>query len=119
MSDVSFRIDEKNKVVVCKITNCEDLAISRIDKYSYCGYIYNSIYDRVSYEIPNTFTGVARCNPYDKFDVEYGKKLALTRAKAKRGRAINATLYRYIKKAQRGLEDLERYGIHKVPEIEY
>ena len=108
MGDVSFRIDEKNKVVVCKITNCEDLAISRIDKYSYCDY-----HDMNMYEIPDTFTGVARCNAYDKFDVEYGKKLALTRAKAKRGRAINAALYRYIKKAQRGLEDLKRYGIHR------
>lgn len=113
MNDISFRVDEKNKVVICKLTNCRDIAYDRIVKYTKEIPIYCET------EIPNVFTGIARCAPEDTFDIEYGKELALTRAKAKRGKAINTAIYKYIKRTQKGIKDLERYGVHKVPEVTF
>ena len=112
MSDIKFQIDEKNKVVICKLMNCKDIAEDRIWKYT------NDFMGR-KYRIPNVFIGVARCAPEDEFNVEYGKKIALTRAKIKRSKAINNEIKAYIKRARKNLENLEKYGIHKVPEIEY
>ena len=111
MSDVTFKIDEKNRVVVCMITGCRYIAMDRIAKYTrYCPYH--------GYQISNTFMGIARCNPEDEFDIEYGKKLALTRAKAKRGTAINNAIIKYVSDTKRELSSLIKYGLHKIPDEE-
>lgn len=112
MSDISYKIDKKNKVVVCKLSGCTYIALDRIEKY---GLIDYAIPEAI---IPDFYYGVARCLPEDKFDEEYGKEIALTKAKAKRCKAINKALKKYIKRVRRQLDTLEKYGIHQVPEVE-
>ena len=46
---------------------------------------------------------------------EKGKKLALVRAKRKRSKDINKTLYHVIEVMEREIYDLNMYGIHKLP----
>lgn len=113
MNDITYKVDEKSGTVVCKLSNCENIALNRI--LTYCN-DYNIRFS--DFLIRDTYIGVARCMPGDSFDVEYGKKLALTRAKIKRGRAINRVINKHIKKCRRNLDILEEYGIHKIPEIE-
>ena len=110
MSDINFKIDEKNRVVVCKLSNCKWNADDRIRKYDGDSYTDN-------YLISDIFTGVARCNPQDEFNEEIGKKIALTRAKAKRCKAINNTIRKYIKDQERVIENLKKYAIHEIPEF--
>ena len=108
-SDIEFKVFEDKKTVVCRIWNCHMTAKNRIHKYTHDVTVYGTE------DIPDVFVGIARCAPEDEFDVEFGKKLALTRAKEKRGKAINEAIYSYIDDIQRGLRDLEKYGIHNVP----
>ena len=113
MNDITYRVDKENKIVICWLSNCELIPEDRIHKYASI-----RIYDK-DFLINGTFKGVARCSDEDEFDVEYGKKLALSRAKAKRCKAINEELNRFIKKAEADIARLKKYGIHKVPEIDY
>lgn len=46
--------------------------------------------------IKGQFVGIARCNENDVFDVEFGKELALARAKAKKAFAVRDAFYKYV-----------------------
>ena len=46
--------------------------------------------------LKNQYVGVAKCSKNDKFDVEFGKKLALTRAKLKKTKAIQKRFDKYV-----------------------
>lgn len=107
--DVEFLVFEDKGVVVCKLHNCKYIAEKRIWKY-----FKITVMDR--YIIDDVFVGVAHCAPEDKFNLEYGKKLALTRAKAKRGRAINKAVENFINNTHLRLLRLAAEGIHKVPD---
>ena len=111
-SDIEFKVFKNKGVVACKLYGCERIAISRINKYTqiHC-------YNRSNKDLINgVYVGVARCAPEDTFDEEYGKKLALARAKAKRGKAANNALYAYISNVMKDLARLEKYGIHQIPD---
>ncbi len=113
-NNLKYFVDAEKGIVICQLTDCRWNAENRIDKYLNP----NRFYDYKGYLIPNTFTGVARCNlTEDTFDEEYGKKLALTRAKRKRGQAINTCIKNFLSKTRRKLYILEKYGIHEVPEV--
>ena len=115
--EVRFIIDKEHGVVVCKLTGCKDIAVSRLDKYmpNYDYYLMGSPY-WLNTDIKDTYTGIARCNPEDEWDEEYGKKLALLRAKQKRGKAINNVLIKVVHQMAREMEDLWIHGIHDIPE---
>ena len=115
--DVEYLIFEDKGVVVCKLWNCWDIARQRIKKYMPCTSVNLSL-AFFDYTIDDVFVGVAKCAPDDEFDLEYGKKLALTRAKIKRGRAVNNAIAEYINDTQNGLARLNFMGIHKIPDIE-
>ena len=110
-NNLKYFVNAKKGVVVCVITDCRRDATRRIWKYlSDCSYLDCSI--------PNAFVGTAKCNlKEDSFDEQYGKKLALTRAKRKRSQAINKAIRNYIKITKRELDNLEKYGIHEVPKV--
>ena len=110
MKDVEYYIPEGKNVVVCKIWNCKYIAQDRIFKYTRD---YEGI--NQEYEINDCYIGIAKCDPQDEFDEEFGKTLALTRAKAQRGRDINNAIYRYIKAKQKDINTLLTRAIHKVP----
>ena len=113
-NDVEYLIIESKGVVVCKLWDCSKIAEDRIEKYMktkrWC-------YPRSRYSIEHCYIGIAKCAPEDTFDEDYGKKLALLKAKEKRGKAINNALKLYIRDTRRTLRDLERYGMHSVPSV--
>lgn len=115
--EVRFIVDKEHGVVVCKLTGCKDIAVSRLDKYmpNYDYYLMGSPY-WINTDIKDTYTGIARCMPDDEWDEEYGKKLALLRAKQKRGKAVNKVLHMVMNQMACEMDDLRNYGIHKVPE---
>lgn len=105
--DIKWMIDKEHRVIVCTLTNCRDIACDRILKY--CG-VYTHPYDH--YLLHDAYVGVARCAPGDEWNEEYGKALALKRAKRKRGVAANLAVIRYYNKAKHDLDRLLEYGVH-------
>ena len=72
MFDVDYYVNKEKKVVVAKMTGCDNgLA------YDMCRKGYPPIPD---FKIANTFIGKAKCSPDDTFDEETGKKIAFKRA---------------------------------------
>lgn len=82
ISKTKFHVDEENKVVVCVIE--VDMQLPRHPAWAY---IYQEMwkkeYPHVEYGGRFTTKAVSRCNPEDTFDVEKGKRIAESRAKAK------------------------------------
>lgn len=105
--DIKWMIDKEHRVIVCTLTNCEEIACYRIEKYTGG---WPSQFKK--YYIRNKYVGVARCAPGDEWDEEYGKALALKRAKRKRGVAANLAVIRYYNKAKHDLDRLLEYGVH-------
>ena len=112
MSDIKFVVNEEKKIVICKLENCKEIACNRLLKYA-----PSIFYSWDLCKIPDVFSGVARCAPEDEFDVEYGKKLALIRAKRKRGQAINKSLRKAVRMMEREIMDIKKYGIHHIPDL--
>ena len=111
-SDLEYLVFPNKGVVVCKIHNCRDIVLNRIARYTLDD--LDLYWEK--YLIPDVFFGVAKCNKEDKWDEEYGKKLALVKAKAKRCRAVNNMVKQYIRDKEKELETLRRYGIRNVPD---
>lgn len=115
MGDIKFSVNEEKRRVICFLYNCDDIAIKRIKKYAPC-------FDITKYKkklrVDSLYIGVARCAPEDEFDEAFGKRLALSRAKAKRCRAVNNVIYDVLDHMENELDSLDAYGIHDVPEIE-
>lgn len=104
--NVTYYINRKKKTVVAVI-EC-DIGTPL--------YIFNRMFDKfestngnknlldVHFDEPafrNTiinerYVGVAKCHENDVFDEEFGKKLALARAKAKKADAIHAKFFKFI-----------------------
>jgi len=111
-TDLKYIINDKDKVVVC-ILYCNIWeTYNRILKY-YPDYNLSDLVRHM--QDYNYYVGVAKCAPEDDFDIEYGKKLALTRAKIKRSKAMNREVIRVINKLKKSTELLEKYAIHHVP----
>lgn len=109
-NDISYKIDKENRIVICTIRNCKDIAINRITKYVWS---YPGTWDE--YFIRDRYVGVARCAEEDEWDEEYGKQLALLRAKRTRCHDINEKIQLCIKRMQKEIKDLQDYAIHEVP----
>ena len=111
--DVEFRVFKDKGVVVCRLLNCAEIAKDRIEKYTHITFKHWS----TKYLIPDVFVGVAKCAPEDSFDEEVGKKIALTKAKARRCKAVNNMINKFIEDEKRDLEVLATYGIHEIPDV--
>lgn len=108
-NNVEFQTNEQKGVVVCKIWDCKDLAIKRIEKHRPLKVA--EFADR--YKVDDVFVGVAKCSDLSKFDIENGKKLAMKRAISKRSAAINEKIMKYKKDVMQALEELEGHEIRK------
>lgn len=106
-SNIEYQVLEDKGTVVCKIWNCEDLAIKRIEKHRPLKVAEFS----ERYKVDDVFIGVAKCSDLKKFDIESGKKLAMKRAITKRSAAINEKIRRYIGDVQLALMELEGYEV--------
>ena len=112
MGDIKFIVNKDKRIVICKLLNCRDIPWNRISKYVSGGYWYEDM------DVKQIYTGVARCSAEDEWDEEYGKKLALARAKRRRARDINRELNKFCDKIERQIRDLRHYGIHELPSID-
>ena len=107
VSDAEFQVVEDKGIVICKIWNCEDTAIKRIEKHRPLKVA--EFADR--YKVDNVFVGVAKCSDLKKFNVEDGKKLAMKRAIVKRSAAVNEKIEKYISDVENALTELRGYEI--------
>ena len=90
---VKYYIDKEKKVVVCKLTGCEENLMSDIYQD-----IYQTGYQHHSYFLLNdSYVGKAKCSENDTFDIEFGKKLAYQRAVVKLNTAKVKILKRFEK----------------------
>lgn len=113
-----FKIDEKNRVVVCVITAKYDVAI-RLCKYGLIDPEIEWKYFNSNIK-PCRYVGIAKCAPEDEWDITYGKKLAEYRASEKRMRDVNKKLSAAIEDIENKINNLEEHGyikISKKPEI--
>lgn len=102
MNNVVYHINKDKGVVVC-ILKCDTeepqlifestlFKIYRADNIRVCG-----IYDpNRNTKINEQYVGIARCSKNDTFDEEFGKKLALARAKVKKTYALQKQFFKYI-----------------------
>lgn len=101
-----FNINEEKRTVVAIIPNRRfeviDIFYAFVQKYKkttnlpieiLCGYPFDA--DERLF-IPDKFIGAARCAPNDTFDVEFGKRLALARAKVKMSYSLMNTFYNFV-----------------------
>ena len=77
-----YKIDEKNKVVVCEL-KC-DLQLHKHPAYCIIsGNMWRKRFPHVGWDGQFTVRAKARCNTSDTFDETIGKRIAESRAKAK------------------------------------
>ena len=116
-NDLEYWIDEEKGVVVCKIYDCHKIPLNRI--YKYTGINYEPSDEQYwRYIIDYMYVGVAKCAKEDTFNKETGMKIALTKAKIKRGRAINRAVAKFIEDQVNTLKTLTMYGLHAIPQVE-
>ena len=112
-NEVCYFIDKEKRTIVCKITGCANIARTRLNKLAPHFDHYGDDYE--NFLIPNEFVGVAKCAPEDEWNEEFGMKLALNRAKRKRGIAINHALIKACNLMRKELEAVTTDGIHTLP----
>ena len=67
-SSITYYIDEDKRIIVCKMTDCENDFMKSVPDISLSGY-----------ELKPYYLGKAKCHPDDIWDEEKGKQLALYR----------------------------------------
>ena len=109
--NVVYHIDTESKTVVAKLRCHEDdpmtLIGSQLMKQTSgngFGPLELSAYPFFfeEFKIQNDYIGKAKCHPDDEFDIEFGKRLALLRAKQKYLNAVE----RVLEKSARWIEDV-------------
>lgn len=104
--NVTYCVNRKKKTVVAIIKCSANIPLnifdSVLDKFENKNGNKNLLevsFDNFYIEnafIDNQFVGVAKCHENDIFDEEFGKKLALARAKAKKADALHTKFFKFI-----------------------
>lgn len=111
--ETKFRVDEEKRTVTCIITTKNDF-ISKIIKYGFA-----EIFNQLPLELRDIreededirkYVGIAKCNPDDKWDEEFGKHLAEQRAMTARRADINNEIAIFINRMNRCIDNLYLYG---------
>ena len=95
--NIKYEIDEEKRTVIavleCSSDDANIVFQSACIKYGK-GVGFGSMVPayRTKYQIKSEYVGKSKCHPDDVFDVEFGKRLALLRAKDKYLRAMNDRL---------------------------
>ena len=82
VAKTTFHVDEINKVVICSL-ECDMQMCKHPAWISINDNAWRKKFPNVNYDGEFTVKAKARCNATDTFDVEKGKRLAESRAKAK------------------------------------
>ncbi len=77
----TFHVDEANKVVICTLEF--DMQLNKHSAWNAIDYEMFNNFPNARYYGKFTVKAKARCNTIDTFDVETGKRIAESRAKAK------------------------------------
>lgn len=99
-TNVVYYIDRDNGEVIARIKCDEDdpqhVFDSQLIKHA-CGIGLGPVQEMdisiFKYRIKSEYVGKAKCHPDDEFDVEFGKRLALLRAKQKYLKAMESKMY--------------------------
>ena len=111
-NNIKYLVCPEKRIVVCLLSDCQDIACNKINKYTDGAFFWSD------FKIKDTYRGIAKCDPRDTFDVEYGKKLALERAKKKRAKAVNKALDKYIETLMETIHRVANFGYIKEREID-
>lgn len=97
---VLYRIDDDNRTVeaTIKCNPCDPQLLFDSQLYRHIlgngdGVVDNLEFAPNKFKIAVAYTGRSKCHPDDIFDVEYGKRLALLRAKEKYQKAVEKKLF--------------------------
>lgn len=86
MQHTNYKADTKNNVVIAELNDTKSY-MTRISDDT--GKDFRDYYMLdLKTENYDTWKGIAKCDPKDKFDIQYGKKLASTRADLKYHKAL-------------------------------
>lgn len=112
--NIQYLIDEDNRIVnailYCSYRDPQmlfDKVVKNYIKGNGVGPVAVG-WDNEKYYINDYYIGTAKCHPDDTFDVEFGKRLALARAKQKYQKAVNKSIYemhKYVGKLYKTIID--------------
>lgn len=111
--EIKFKVNKEKGIVTCIITTTEDF-MSKIIKYGFA-----EPFNRMPLELKDidedkldvrTYVGIAKCNPEDEWDEEYGKHLAEYRAILNRRADVNHEIETFINKMNACIDRLYLYG---------
>lgn len=116
--ETKFKVDKERGIVTCIMTTTEDF-LSRIIRYGFAEAFYRlplSLDDLREDDLDvRKYVGVARCNPEDEWDEEYGKQLAEYRAALKRRNDINQEIENFCYRMNCHIDNLWFHGKLREP----
>ena len=86
-SDCKFRVDEKNRKVVCVLEATENILRDYLDAETEVRDFFFGWHEEL--RLPNRFVGIATCAEGDTWDEAFGRRLAFLKAK----RAFYKTMF--------------------------
>lgn len=111
MNDCRFYVNEEERTVVCVIPNTGDMVRNFIEEHFRWGDLdfgfamsYNFIEQKL--RMPHSFSGKAVCAPEDEWDVEFGKKIAFSKAKNKCYRSFFRRANMFVRNIDTRLGDI-------------
>ena len=116
--ETKFKVDRERGSITCIMTTTEDF-LSRIIRYGFAEAFYRlplSLDDLREDDLDvRKYIGVARCNPEDEWDEEYGKRLAEYRAALKRRSDINQEIANFCYRMNCHIDNLWFHGKLREP----
>ena len=110
--EIRYIINEEKRTVVCLIKVQPTLTADIVDKYLEASNLNRTCGLDIDF-LGETFRGIAKCHPEDKWDEEVGCELARKRAEKRADRAINNELSAYVKSLRHAADLIEQYGYRK------
>ena len=116
--ETEFKVNKEKRTVVCIITTKEDF-LKKIVKYGFMSFL-----DRLPLEWNDfrdedldvrKYVGIAKCNPEDEWDENYGRQLAEYRAMKQRKNVLNQEIENFIRKTFGNIDNLREFGKLKEP----
>ncbi len=112
--ETTFSINEEKRTIACIITTRNDV-LGTLEKYEGLSAYEKYQLDPPEYMDKLVFVGIAKCSPEDKWDVNYGMRLAEFRAQVKRTNYHNKKIAEYLHSNRETLNRIEKYGYLKYP----
>lgn len=116
--ETKFKVDKERGIITCIMTTTEDF-LSRIIRYGFAEAFYRlplSFDDLRESDLDvRKYVGIAKCNPADEWDEEYGKQLAEYRAALKRKNDINQEINNFCYRMNCNIDNLWFHGKLRQP----